>query len=75
MTSQWQDNGDVSMWKLISNLLHIDFIDSDIHGRACKKPVNLPSWSSYGPYIVKLLVEICSSDTTIYKDLDLMLFT
>ena len=37
MTSQWPDNCDVITWIVISNLLDIDFIHGDIHGRSCKK--------------------------------------
>ena len=37
MTSQWHDNCDVITWIMISNLLDIDFIHSDIHGQSCKK--------------------------------------
>ena len=35
MTSQWPVNCDASMWQVISNLLDIDFIHGDIHGRSC----------------------------------------
>ena len=34
MTSQWRHY--TSTWKVISNLLDIDFIHGDIHGRSCK---------------------------------------
>ena len=37
MTSQWPDNCDAITWIVISNLLDIDFIHGDIHGRSCKK--------------------------------------
>ena len=36
MTSQWPDNCDANTWQVISNLLDIDFIHGDIHGRSCK---------------------------------------
>ena len=39
MTSQWPDNCDAVMWIVISNLLDIDFIHGDIHGRSCKKNI------------------------------------
>ena len=37
MRSQWPDNCDAIMWIVMSNLLDIDFIHSNIHGRSCKK--------------------------------------
>ena len=37
MTSQWPNNCDAIMCKVISNSLDIDFIDGDTHGRSCKK--------------------------------------
>ena len=40
MTSQWSDNCDANTWQVISNLLDIDFIHCDIHGRSCKKMGN-----------------------------------
>ena len=36
MTSKWPDNCDGSIWKTIANLLDIDFIHGDNHGRAFK---------------------------------------
>ena len=35
--SQWPDNCDMNVWKVITNLLHIDFIHSNIHSQSCKK--------------------------------------
>ena len=37
ITSQWPDNYDAITWIVILNLLDIDFIHGDIHGRSCKK--------------------------------------
>ena len=51
MTSQWPGKCDVNTCQVISNLLYIDFIHGDIHGRSCKKkrilymyPVSIPFW-------------------------------
>ena len=47
MTSQWPDNCDAITWKVTSNSLDIDFINSDIHGRSCKKPcLHWKSWKT-----------------------------
>ena len=41
MTSQWPGNCGAITWIVITNSLDIDFIHGDIHGRSCKKVMNL----------------------------------
>ena len=50
MTPQWPDNCVASTWQVISNLLDIDFIHGDIHGRSCK---NSTLWSRVSSAINK----------------------
>ena len=51
MTSQWPDNCDAIIWKVISNLLNIDFIHDDIHSQSCKKVDYLNGWGMSLTYI------------------------
>ena len=57
----WLNNCDLYMWKVKSNSLDIDFIQSDIHGRLCKTFWYLKDkWPQWG-----LVAHICISEWAI----------
>ena len=43
----WLGNCDAHTWKIICNLLDLDFIHGDIHGRSCKKHIHACVYADY----------------------------